>query len=153
MTRDASKCQNSCNDWLTEHTTVRTYGRIHMCPNLWQDTQLSVTKGISSDQMQDNLWTKEMITLPNFPSHAQVVERIIEIVTDVSVKVVGEEFRNGYERARIEGRKKLPKFESKKTKIQSPYPYYGRVVVVDLSTTHHSSTWWVVDKFISIEVN
>ena len=51
--------------------------------------------------------------MPNFPCHTQAVERAIKLVTDASASVVGHENRDGYIRARIEGRKRLPIFESK----------------------------------------
>ena len=54
-----------------------------------------------------------MITSLIFPNHTLTVERIIKIVTDTSKRVVRKEARYGYVRAKIEGRKKLPKFESK----------------------------------------
>ena len=65
--------------------------------------------------MLEKLRTKEMITTLNFPNHTQDVERIIKMATEVSERVVGEEARNGYVRAIIQGRKKTrATFDSQK---------------------------------------
>jgi len=51
--------------------------------------------------------------MPNFSCHTHAVERAIKLVTDASAFVVGHENRDGYIKTRIEGRKRLPIFESK----------------------------------------
>ena len=88
----------------------------------WQTIQVTeppATKKISAEDITTLINTKELPKIiPNFPCHTQAVERLIKLVTEASTSVVGNEARDGYIRNRIEGRKKLPKFETKKKKKQ-----------------------------------
>ena len=84
----------------------------------WQTIQVTeppATKKISTEDITTLIKSKELSKLiPDFRCHTQAVERFIKLVTDASTSVVGNEARDGYIRNRIEGRKKLPKFETKK---------------------------------------
>ena len=55
-------------------------------------------------------------TITKFCNHTQVVERFIKMVTYASttVNVVGVDVRDGLNRSKIEGKTKLPSFETKK---------------------------------------
>ena len=48
------------------------------------------------------------------PCHTQSVERIVKIVTEVSVRVADEIRRDGYIRAILKSRSEMPKFVQKK---------------------------------------
>lgn len=84
----------------------------------WQTAQLTeppVTKKLSCDEIQAFINFKEkLLNMYNFPCHTQAVERVIKLVTDASTAVVGHEAREGYIFSRIEGRKRLPVFETKR---------------------------------------
>ena len=84
----------------------------------WQTTKLNeppVTRHLSTDLL---ISVKEgSVQLPQltaFSNHTQAVERCIKMVTDASSTVVGQEARDGLIRSKIEGRKKLPNFETKR---------------------------------------
>ena len=85
----------------------------------WQTIQVTeppATKKISTEDITSLINTKELPKLiPDFPCHTQAVERLIKLVTEASTSVVGNEARDGYIRNRIQGRKKLPKFEKNNT--------------------------------------
>ena len=84
----------------------------------WQECQLQeppITRKFSNQFIEDTIIAKkDLLPLTNLVNHTQAVERIIKMVTDASNVVVGQEARDGAIRARLEGRKMLPKFESKK---------------------------------------
>jgi hypothetical protein len=70
---------------------------------------------LTSDKPVDEL-IENISETPNFaqyPCHNQAVERCIKVVTDASLKVCGQEARDGYIRAKLEARKKLPIFDNK----------------------------------------
>ncbi|CAG9837591.1 unnamed protein product [Diabrotica balteata] len=48
-----------------------------------------------------------------FPCHTQAVEKCVKIVTDASIKVCGEECRDGCIRGKLDARRNLPIFENK----------------------------------------
>ena len=50
----------------------------------------------------------------HFPYHTQAVERAIKLVTEASMLVIGSAERDRVIRNRIESRKKIAKFETKK---------------------------------------
>ena len=83
----------------------------------WQDCQLEeppMTRKIPDEVIETTvIENKEFLPLTDFANHTQAVERIIKMVTDASITVVGHDARDGAIRARLEGRKLLPKFESK----------------------------------------
>lgn len=84
----------------------------------WQNIQLTeppLTRRVSSEDIMSLIKSKEKPSaLPDFPCHTQAVERHIKLVTQASKSVVGAAARDGFIRNQIEGRKKLPKFETKK---------------------------------------
>jgi hypothetical protein len=85
----------------------------------WQAIRLTeppATRNLSDEKLKELIQSREPLGdgLLDFPCHTQAVERIIKLVTDASGSVVGEQNRDGFIRARIEGRKRLPTFESKK---------------------------------------
>lgn len=48
------------------------------------------------------------------PSHTQAVERIVKEVTEASKCVCGSKERDGYIRSRLQDRKELPTYETKR---------------------------------------
>jgi len=83
----------------------------------WQEIDLTeppILTKLTETEIKELIETNEKPQgMPNFPCHTQAVERIIKLVTDASATVVGQENRDGYVRARLEGRKRLPLFETK----------------------------------------
>ena len=83
----------------------------------WQTTNVTEppsTKYLTNTEVETLIKSKEKPkNMTDFPRHTQAVERMIKLVTDASAAVVGQENRDGYIRARIEGRKRLPRFEYK----------------------------------------
>ena len=51
---------------------------------------------------------------PRFPCHTQAVERCVKLVTEASIAVCGQRARDGFIHSRIESRKKMPFFNTKK---------------------------------------
>ena len=84
----------------------------------WQRCNRSgppLTMDVRSECLQLLVTTGDKITaLPDLPNHTQVVERMIKLVTATSVEVVGLKERDRLICSRIEGRKRLPKFNTKK---------------------------------------
>lgn len=84
----------------------------------WQTTQLAeppVTKHLSTDLLTDiQRGSADLPPLTSFCNNTQAVERCIKMVTDASSIVVGMEARDGLIRSKLEGRKRLPRFETKK---------------------------------------
>lgn len=83
----------------------------------WQNTPVTeppATKKIPDEELKRLITNKEKPScIPSFPCHTQAVERAIKLVTEASSSVIGEE-RDGFIRAKMEGRKRLPAFETKK---------------------------------------
>ena len=52
--------------------------------------------------------------VPKYPCHTQAVERGIRLVSEASAAVIGPEARNGFIRQRMQARKELGEFISKK---------------------------------------
>ena len=82
----------------------------------WQTIKLSeppMTMALPTSEIQEaiNSEQKKLCLTVDFPNHTQAVERMIKLVTEAASSVIGEEARDGLIRARIEGRKRLPKFE------------------------------------------
>lgn len=84
----------------------------------WQECQLEeppTTRKLSNEYLVETIIEKrQMLNLPNFFNHTQAVERTIKMVTDASKTVTGSEKRDGMIRAKISGRRLLPKFETNK---------------------------------------
>ena len=83
----------------------------------WQTVELtepSITKNITNDEIHALIKKKEkLLSISDFPCHTQAVERTIKLVTEASMSVIGPRNRDGFIHARIEGRKRLPVFETK----------------------------------------
>ena len=77
-----------------------------------------LTMDVSSECLQLLATTGDKITaLPDLSNHMQAIERMIKLVTATSSSrdlVVGHEERERLIRSRIEDRKRLPKFNTKK---------------------------------------
>ena len=54
------------------------------------------------------------LEFPKFPYHTQATERCIRLVSEASAAVCGSQRRDGFIRARIDSRRKMKTFESKK---------------------------------------
>lgn len=84
----------------------------------WQNVSISeppLTMGISDENLTSMICViPDEIPLLQFPCHSQAVERCIKLVTEASIAVFGSEARDGFIKARIESRKILPQFETKK---------------------------------------
>ena len=81
----------------------------------WQTTNVTEpqsTKHLINTEVEALIKSKEKPkNMTDFSCHTQAVERTIKLITDASAAVVGQENRDGYIRARIDGRKRLPRFE------------------------------------------
>ena len=53
-------------------------------------------------------------SVPKFSLHTQSTERCVKQVTEAAAEVVGQDRRDGFVRARIHNREKMPKFRTKK---------------------------------------
>jgi len=84
----------------------------------WPDcvvTEPPLTKDFTVDLLKDIFNQKEKFgCLTAIPCHTQAIERCIKIVSEASISVCGDRRRDGFIRSKIESRKKLPKFETKR---------------------------------------
>ena len=51
---------------------------------------------------------------PRYPSHTQAVERAVKLVTEASASVINDEGRDGYIRNKLNSRRKMPSYDSKR---------------------------------------
>ena len=84
-----------------------------------QRTEPPITMAISEEELcacirDDKKWDEKLF---DFPCHTQALERCIKLVTEASCKVYGKDSRDGFVRATIESRRKMPRLESKKDLI------------------------------------
>lgn len=78
-------------------------------------TEPPLTSNISSKDLIDMIRSEQpFIEIDNYPCHNQAVERHVKLVTETAGCVCGEDNRDGFIRARLESRRKMQKFESKK---------------------------------------
>ena len=87
-------------------------------------TEPPLLKHISSDSLKDfirkaseaepNSKLDQVIDFPRLPCHTQAVERAVKLVTESAQNVCGSIAREGYIRAKIDSREKMPKFNTKK---------------------------------------
>jgi len=78
-------------------------------------TEPPLTKSISDHDLKSMISdVSAEIDILKFPCHTQAVERCIKLVTEASAAVCGIESRDGFIRSRIESRRTLPKFETKR---------------------------------------
>lgn len=89
----------------------------------WQDqaiTEPPLTKHIKEDRLKSLIEkarsTKDELPVEfsRFPCHTQAVERMVKKVTEASAAVCGKSNRDGYIMAKIDSRKLMPAFKSKK---------------------------------------
>lgn len=71
-----------------------------------------LTMHLSDEQICDIAITP--LSIPNYPSHTQAVERAVKLTTEAASKVVGYEQRHGMICQRVKARRLIPKFLSKK---------------------------------------
>lgn len=78
-------------------------------------TEPPLTRELPSGQIEENIRTSAIASeqICSFPCHTQAVERIIKVVTEAAASVYGTNQRDGFIRAKLESRRKMPKFDSK----------------------------------------
>ncbi|GBN59572.1 hypothetical protein AVEN_119971-1 [Araneus ventricosus] len=54
-----------------------------------------------------------VLTFEEFPRHTQPVELCVKVISEAAMNVCGETARDGYIRAKLQARKKLPTFDNK----------------------------------------
>ena len=82
----------------------------------WQEvpiTEHPLTRNISEDELEELIMTKSKKQFDTMPCHTKAVERCVKLVTEASLSVCGSESRDGFIRAKIESRKKMPTFNTK----------------------------------------
>jgi len=85
----------------------------------WQTTAISEPPVVSclSNTVIENYIKSRMLPsefFPSFPCHTQAVERAVKLVTEASGCVVKSSERDGYILAKLQSRKKIPRFDAKK---------------------------------------
>jgi hypothetical protein len=84
----------------------------------WQDCQVTeppVTVKLSNNKLQELIGSKETpkYDFQKYCCHTQVVERTVKLVTEASASVCGAEARDGFIRATMDSRAKMPYFNTK----------------------------------------
>ena len=91
----------------------------------WESAKLTEPPLTSSLTEAEVMSFKESpYNVPKYPCHTQAVERGIRLVSEASSAVIGPEARNGFIRQRIQARKELGEFHTKKDyfpKIEASY--------------------------------
>jgi hypothetical protein len=83
----------------------------------WIKCELSeppITTHISDENLIEMLTNGNLPDVQHFPCHTQGVERCIKLVTEASDQVCGLASRDGFIRARLASRKKMPIFNTKR---------------------------------------
>jgi len=88
----------------------------------WQSCEVTeppLTKDINDDDLEQLIHNADdsaidLLRFPKFPCHTQAVERSVKTVTESSLLVVGQHARDGLVRARLEARKIMPTYETKR---------------------------------------
>ena len=86
----------------------------------WQEcniTEPPLTKHISDEDLKLLVGSGEatpVLDFPQFPCHTQAVERCVKLVTEASAAVCGAPARDGFIRARLEARRIMPLFDTKR---------------------------------------
>lgn len=73
-----------------------------------------LTKSISDEELDLNIENKTLAEIPDFPCHTQGVERLVKIVTDAASSVFGASARDGFIKAKLDSRRRIPAFETKR---------------------------------------
>ena len=94
--------------------------QINFDADRWQDlinlsiaTEPAVTQIFEDQVIIEHLMSGESLDLPDFPSHAQSVERAVKLVSEASSSVYGLEARHKYILTKVKSRKLRPAFKSK----------------------------------------
>ena len=85
----------------------------------WQATTISeppVTRCLSNVTIESYVKSRMLLLglFPKFPCHTQAVEKAVKLVTEASAWVVDSSERDGYIIAKLQSRKKMPQFNTKK---------------------------------------
>lgn len=92
----------------------------------WADnviTEPPLVKHVSTEYLKEFIKNKSgakpsevdpLIDFPRLPCHTQAVERAVKLVTESAQSVCGATAREGFIRAKIDSRKNMPKFNTKK---------------------------------------
>nr|CAI5851374.1 unnamed protein product [Callosobruchus analis] len=83
----------------------------------WQNCEISeppILASIPNDHLNQLFKTVPGMDLLRFPSHTQVVERMVKVVSEALLVVSGAESRDGYVMAKLHSRSEMPVFETKK---------------------------------------
>lgn len=85
----------------------------------WQESHITeppLTKNISDEDLKLLVATGDtpVVDFPQFPCHTQAVERCVKLVTEASAAVCGAPARDGFIRARLEARRIMPVFDTKR---------------------------------------
>jgi hypothetical protein len=83
----------------------------------WKNTVVTeppLTLTLADHDISENIMSRKTFEHEDFPNHTQAVERVIKLVTDASLAVCGPESRDGWIRARLASRNRMPQFNSKK---------------------------------------
>src|SRR6218665_524885 len=79
-------------------------------------TAQPLTSEVSEEDMMQFVAThaSQKFHFPRFPCHTQAVERCVKAVTEASAAVCGVKAREGFIRPRLESRRIMPTFNTKK---------------------------------------
>jgi len=79
-------------------------------------TEPQLTSDVSEEDMMQFVAThaSQKFHFPRFPCHTQAVERCVKVVTEASAAVCGVKAREGFIRPRLESRRIMPTFNTKK---------------------------------------
>ena len=91
----------------TSYTDLISWQTVHI-------TEPPITRHVDDKELDILIQSKEKKQFPSFPCHTQAVERCVKLVTEASFSVCGQKSRDGFIRSRIESRKKMPTFETKR---------------------------------------
>lgn len=90
----------------------------------WQENffEPPVLRDVTDEEFLSIVESKgdENLTFLKLPCHTQAVERSVKTVTEASMQLCDKKSREGYIKAKIEARKLMPKFESKRDFKVSP---------------------------------
>ena len=82
----------------------------------WNEADLTeppLTARYSDEFIERQIQEKGKLIIESYLCHTQAVERVIKLVTEASSSVCGENSRDGFIRAKLASRARIPKFETK----------------------------------------